>query len=77
MNSDSDDGSVRDLTADKTAAAEAPKGQDGVDSVETLRYQGSDPDGTLKMLLTERYTIVFSLFFVYSRDRCERMDSNE
>ena len=53
---------MRDLTADKTPAAEAPKGQDGVDAVETLRYQGSDPDGTLKMLLTERNSYVFSLF---------------
>lgn len=48
------EGSVRDLA--KTGSGlltEAPKGQDGCISVETLRYQGSDLDGTLEMLLTE------------------------
>ena len=54
---------MRDLTADKTPAAEAPKGQDGMDAVETLRYQGSDPDGTLKMLLTEGKVLFSSVFY--------------
>ena len=53
---------MRDLAA-AALMAEAPKGQNVTGYVETLRYQGSDPDGTLEMFLTEGKSTFFPLFF--------------
>lgn len=49
-------------------AVEAPKGQGGSISAETLRYQESDLDGTLEMPLTEGMHRLPSVIFFENRD---------